>query len=122
MIAIKTMEEMPKSCNECRMKRKCEQGVGLTGGWREDKRGYACPLIDIVTCKDCGHHEVVVAAKHTDGCTKILHVCQKHGNVVSEDYYCADGARKSEEDNYYIHLPREDANVVNGIPRSEEYF
>ena len=113
MIAIKTMEEMPESCNECRMKRKCEQG--FAGGWREDKRAYDCPLIDIVTCKDCNHHEAILAAKNTDGSKKVLHICQRHGNIVSEDYYCADGAREEEPSNF-------DDTFVNGLPRSEEYF
>lgn len=48
MVAIKDME-MPTCCNECRMKKRCEQGIA--GGWRKVKRVDDCPLVEIITCE-----------------------------------------------------------------------
>lgn len=47
-----------------------------------------CPLVEIVTCKDCKHW-------HDDG---IMTTCDKNiGNGFPRDYFCADGEMESEE-------------------------
>ena len=63
MVAIKDME-MPESCIDC-------------------------PLVEIVTCKDCKHcrFELVEGI--------LYYWCDKDDRVTSEDFYCADG--ESEE-------------------------
>lgn len=114
MIAIKGMEELPSCCRHCPCSD--DSQCNLTTQYNDLKgRPADCPLVEIVTCKDCKHHEAILAAKNIDGSKKVLHVCQRHGNIVSEDYYCADGARKEEPRNF-------DDTFVNGLPRSDEYF
>ncbi len=49
MIAIKGME-MPKSCADCERGSIC--GYGLGYGRPDD-----CPLVEIVTCKNCIHRD-----------------------------------------------------------------
>ena len=76
MIAINI--EMPKSCYDCDRKRHCE--VGINGGWRTDIRVEGCPLVEIVTCKDCIHRDEY-------GC--------RHGHPNCKDnFYCADAKRR----------------------------
>jgi hypothetical protein len=42
-----------------------------------------CPLVEIVTCKDCKHNR--------DG------VCPNYRHFVDDNFYCADAERISEE-------------------------
>jgi hypothetical protein len=75
MVAIDM--EMPKGCFECERGSIC--GYGL--GYRPD----SCPLVEIVTCKDCKHW-------HNDG---IMTTCDKNiGNGFPKDHYCADAERR----------------------------
>ena len=85
-IIIKGMD-MPKTCLECRL------GDGAMC-YLTEKRitnpetiEYFCPLIEIVTCKDCRYwHE-----------HEWYNTCDKHiGNGFKDDYFCADGERKGE--------------------------
>ena len=76
MIAINI--EMPKSCYDCDRKRHCE--VGINGGWRTDIRVEGCPLVEIVTCKDCKHNK--------NG------VCPNYRHFVDDDFYCKDAERR----------------------------
>lgn len=63
----------------------------LTGLYnRED----CCPLVEIITCKDCEHHKYYVTAKNKDGSERKMIACLKHAKEVSEDYYYADGERR----------------------------
>lgn len=79
MVAIKDME-MPKNCNECPYS--CDYCV-LTGEWVSDTeqiRDKNCPLVEIVTCKDCKH-------KRGGGCRNFSH-------IINDDFYCADAERR----------------------------
>jgi len=88
MIAIKDIQEMPKRCFECHY---FDDYCDLTGKWVSDTaqiRDGDCPLVEIVTCKDCKH------LCHIEDAPKIL-VCGKHNcQQVSKNYYCADGERR----------------------------
>lgn len=86
MVTIKDME-MPKSCAECGMKKRCEYGIA--GGWRENRRVYDCPLVEIITCKDCKHFYCIAE------CPSIK-VCGLHNGAmrISEKFYCADAERR----------------------------
>jgi hypothetical protein len=102
MIAIKDMK-MPKSCGECLRTEMCSTYLNqyvyhpsTRYSYGQDKRPNDCPLVEIVTCKNCNHHEDIVAALHKDGTKKILHVCKKHEMGVSEDFFCKDGERGEE--------------------------
>lgn len=80
MIAIKGMEEMPENCFECCLTAS-ECHVSM---FREDRRADGCPLVEIVTCKNCKYW-------HDNG---IMTTCDKTiGNGFPKDYYCADGKR-----------------------------
>ena len=92
MIAIKGME-IPKSCSQCKL---CVEDkyadmtcVLLCDEWEEsdyneNHRDERCPLVEIVTCKNCKYW-------HDDG---IMTTCDKTiGNGFPKDYYCADGKR-----------------------------
>lgn len=88
MVGIKDME-MPKSCAECRMKKRCEQGIA--GGWREDKRIDDCPLVDIVTCKECDYWEAF-DEDEKEG----IGFCSAEESFPHGDDYCGEGVRKVE--------------------------
>ena len=80
MIAIKGMEEMPANCFDCCLTAS-ECPVSM---FRKDRRADGCPLVEIVTCKNCKYW-------HDDG---IMTTCDKTiGNGFPKDYYCADGKR-----------------------------
>jgi hypothetical protein len=78
MIAIKGMEELPKNCAECPMYNSdVDDYCDITGEWitgEEMVRHKDCPLVEIVTCKDCTY----------DGCAK----------AHSPNHWCADGERR----------------------------
>ena len=81
MVAIKGMK-MPKNCIECLLFDD-EYGdcnvMGETKADMTEERAGNCPLVEIVTCKDCKNE-----------CT------EKNGEKFSEtrpDFFCADGER-----------------------------
>jgi hypothetical protein len=77
MIAVKGME-MPKSCALCeRFEGTCKY---TDFGDYQTKRNPSCPLVEIVTCKDC---------KFNDNNT-----CTIDGFGVADDYFCAGGKRR----------------------------
>ncbi len=98
MIAIKGME-MPERCEKCKF---CinerTNDYGSFGEcllqknkkvnclvWRRDD---SCPLVEIVTCKDCKYW-------HND---EIMTTCDKNiGNGFPRDYFCADGERREQK-------------------------
>lgn len=86
MIVIKDMEEMPKSCAKCRVRHECKVADEWDEfEWNHYERCNGCPLVEIVTCKDCKHW-------HDDG---IMTTCDKNiGHGFPGDYFCADGERK----------------------------
>lgn len=87
MIAIKGMD-MPKDCIGCRigysvLNCPCN-GSTLVFDY-QDKRHPDCPLIEIVTCKDCKYW-------NNDGNKT---TCDKNiGYGFPEDYFCGNGERK----------------------------
>lgn len=84
MIAIKDIEEMPSCCYECPY---FDDYCALTGKWEcdtEQIRDNDCPLVEIVTCKDCKHY-------YQDEDGRGYH-CERDSNVrfsVHRDFYCA---------------------------------
>lgn len=94
MVAIKGMEEMPKSCAECSFVVDDMCGgatcILLYDEWKdnENHRAENCPLTEIITCKNCKH------CYHMTDAPKVL-VCEKHNcQQVSKNFFCADGERK----------------------------
>ncbi len=87
MVAIKGMKEMPKICSECDF---CHGHICKRTGIdiiTNPKSG--CPLVEIVTCKDCKH-----CCRITD--TPNVLLCGKHNcQQVSKNFYCADGERNT---------------------------
>lgn len=87
MIALKGIK-MPQNCSECSFKAN-DYVCGLLDCAFScnhfTERNYNCPLVEIVTCKDCKHW-------HDDG---IMTTCDKNiGNGFPRDYFCAYGERK----------------------------
>lgn len=90
MIAVKG--EMPKTCAECQFgcitynnNRKCKISESCyTVIFTSKERPADCPLVEIVTCKDCKHN-------YED-------TCDIDGLGVCDDYFCANGKRKEEEE------------------------
>ena len=84
MIAIKGME-MPTSCKECMLNNVDSPWFGLcrtTGNnviEYKDSRHPDCPLVDIVTCKDCKYW-------NTND-----EYCKYINNFTNKDFYCAGG-------------------------------
>lgn len=96
MIAIKNME-IPKGCQNCMYFRKHLFGNGLDYSYscvlgateipmpwirQMEERASDCPLIEIITCKDCRH-------KRGD-------VCRNYRHIISDDFYCADAEKEVE--------------------------
>ncbi len=86
MVAIKDTE-MPKSCALC------ERFLGACQytdfGDYQTKRNPSCPLVEIITCKDCKCY------RNKDGdewCTN--HSIGDNKFWVREDYHCADAERR----------------------------
>lgn len=77
MIGIKG-REMPKSCSECPFKAN-DYVCGLLdcafscNHFKE--RNYNCPLVEIITCKDCKSNK--------------NNTCMMDGFGVADDYFCA---------------------------------
>lgn len=88
MTAIKDME-MPKYCNywnaetrkqtECPIYKSCKHRTSNI-----DVKPTNCPLVEIVTCKDCEFYVT------DDGNP----YCADTGNLIDKDYFCAGAERK----------------------------
>lgn len=91
MIGIKGME-MPENCMECPLFDGEYGDCNIIGKPKVDateERAECCPLVEIVTCKDCRH-----CYPDEDG--RGYH-CERDSNVrfsVYGDFYCADAERK----------------------------
>lgn len=94
MIAIKeqsTGMTMPKSCSECQF-RANDYVCGLLecafscNHFKE--RNYNCPLVEIITCKDCDYcrFELVEGIPY--------YWCDKDNCPTSENFYCANAERR----------------------------
>ena len=93
MVAVKGIK-MPKSCMECDFRKSdpfssevycnklsCNENIIIY----EDERLDNCPLVEIITCKDCKYW-------HDDGITT---TCDKNiGHGFPKDHYCADAERR----------------------------
>jgi hypothetical protein len=98
MIAIKNME-MPKSCKECPMTYKDEVdyrictiiGKNVDYG-RANEIHSDCPIVEIVTCKDCKHWDKDITPRVPD--TKEYHFCPMMDCNTAEDFFCGDGKRR----------------------------
>ena len=88
MIAIKGME-MPKCCHwDCPL---CNEdgGACMLGAYdpktdTKKERAKDCPLVEIVTCKDC---------KHWYDTGNKISTCMLHARLCERDFYCANGER-----------------------------
>lgn len=108
MIAIKDME-MPKSCKDCEFSRShyefgeyysfCEfdkQAQNKLHEWLRnllpaDGKATYCPLVEIITCRDC-KHKVFLAS---DGKGNTTYMCDRHcKNITNDAFYCANGERR----------------------------
>lgn len=89
MIAVKGME-MPRCCMMCDFRKSapytCEVYCSITASdiLNENEKPDDCPLVEIITCKDCRHN--------TKGCFKGY--CEMHECVVSDDHFCFLAERK----------------------------
>lgn len=91
MVAIKEME-IPKRCEECKFcSRQKTNDYGSFGecllqknkrvnclAWSRDDE---CPLVEVITCKDCKHNDENVCT--IDGCT------------VTDNYFCECAERRN---------------------------
>lgn len=100
MIAIKGMK-IPKSCIGCGIR----SGVfcyykktpfELNEVDMLDERPSDCPLVEIVTCKECKYYRN--KEDKYSYCTKRLNVDSITDRYREPDYYCANGERR-ENDN-----------------------
>ena len=93
MIAIKGMEEIPKCCDDCPLCNEYDHECGINGyDSKTDttkERMKDCPLVEIVTCKDCKYYRV---EDDDEYCTN--HTIKDNKFWVREDYFCADAERR----------------------------
>ena len=94
MVAIKDLE-MPNECSVCLLyegeNTHCKGGcfIPYFFGDSENKKHSDCPLVEIITCKDCKYY------RNKDGdewCTN--HSIGDNKFLVREDYHCADAERR----------------------------
>ena len=88
MIAIKNTE-MSSTCYKCDF---CHydnsEGMDvcdITGNYiseidGKNKRADNCPLVEIITCKDCEH--------------RMKAMCMENRHFVDDNFYCKDGERR----------------------------
>lgn len=98
MIAIKNMKNIPKSCILCDLVKHggcCyykNPPYELSSYNILDERPSDCPLVEIITCKDCKHGTKLNGYNY--------YLCDRftstHASFLgfSSDYYCADAERK----------------------------
>ena len=84
MVAIDM--EMPKYCSECSLLLGVsgEQCCVITGV--PEFRIKDCPLVEIVTCKDCKHCDF-------DDSDQTF-FCNTYGNIVCSSHFCSNGERR----------------------------
>ena len=91
MIAIKGLEEMPSCCRHCPCSD--DSQCNLTTQYNDLKgRPDDCPLVEIVTCKNCEHWDKRSTPRVPD--EKEYHYCHLEDFNTAEDYYCADAERR----------------------------
>ena len=92
MIAIKEMK-MPNSCSECNLTTRKTWNYVCSINLKdidctETKRPKDCPLVEIVTCKDCKHLD-----KETEYCKHWTEDAY-YTVCTGADFCCADAERK----------------------------
>ena len=99
MIAIKDME-MPESCGKCEMTTICRtylnQQVNRPStmySFGQSERPDNCPLVEIVTCKDCKHSPIV---NRNNNETTVY--CELHNFYPCSNYYCRDSKRREKKE------------------------
>jgi hypothetical protein len=81
MIAIKGIEKIPQTCSDCDL---CRGHIcKITGTDIIANPKGNCPLIEIVTCKDCKYNTNMICDIYG------IELC-----CCEDDYYCADGERR----------------------------
>lgn len=99
MVAIKD-REMPRCCvtydsdNDnyigCPFYKICECRETIKTNFKPTN----CPLVEIVTCKECEHSRTCVIEEKTHRFCN----CEKHRlQEVTDDYFCGDGEMKGKE-------------------------
>lgn len=95
MIVIKDME-MPSCCHwDCPLARE-DGGACMLDAYdaktdTKKERASDCPLVEIITCKDCKHNAYETKIKGSE-LTRIF--CTKNKNYPCIDDFCADAERK----------------------------
>ena len=95
MIAIKGMEELPKNCLDCPISHEDEIDYCICGKTGKNVYLYAneihpdCPLVEIVTCKDCKYYR------------NNLEHCKQWCMSITDDFYCGFAERRSKDDCVY---------------------
>ena len=88
MIAIKEMN-IPNRCAKCKFclrqgtNGKCLLQENKRVSWLAWNRDDNCPLVEIVTCKNCKYNDE--------------NVCTIDGYGITDDYFCASAMRKDDE-------------------------
>ena len=86
---------MPQNCSECSFKAN-DYVCGLLDCAFScnhfTERNYNCPLVEIVTCKDCKHWDKCSVPRVPD--EKEYHYCPMEDFNTAEDYFCAYGERR----------------------------
>lgn len=104
MVAIKDME-FPKYCNDCRF---CIDSFGYCNWMDEKIPGYDffseenkkpdfCPLVEIITCKNCKHREKLHQNWMSNKKAEVYFCTLQSDEYcyeVEDDYFCADGRRR----------------------------
>ena len=99
MIAIKGMDKIPMSCVECELKsgsycyhKKPPYNLSESDFLREKPKD--CPLVEIVTCKDCAVKQYDQSESEECGAKKYF--CPKIAEYVDEtpNFYCGSGERR----------------------------
>ena len=95
MLLIKNME-MPKSCRKCPSKATFPN-TGLKNGVCNDlhlpfRRHPYCPLIEVVTCKDCINWNKDLSPQTPTA--KEHHFCSIMGCCTPDNFYCAANKKK----------------------------
>ena len=87
MIAIKDMLEMPSCCGKCKVRHECKVADEWDEfDWNYNERCEGCPLVEIVTCKDCKHCDF-------DDSDQTF-FCNAYGNIVCSSHFCSNGERR----------------------------
>jgi hypothetical protein len=97
MIAIDM--KMPKSCILCPFIDNdgwysCDVNPMAITDIGCEKRAKNCPLVEIVTCKDCEHWEKLLSPQTPTN--KEYHFCPMADCYTSYDFFCKDGERREE--------------------------